>query len=443
MSSSLQHPPALVRATDVELGRDADTGGAGLLRGRPGEGACPSPTDVERVGCRDPFDPGPKGRRELFAAIRADLPRRANRPHSLRAPPAIFAKRRFGLISIASSTKSRVTSACRSARPTSSTGHYADAGLPRRAAREAARRAVRLHGAFAWACEEKARLASKGEDNEQTYRFTQRIEAEERAVETAALVIASTRQEVREQYELYDHYQPDRMQVIPPASDLSRFSPPGASWARPAIAAELDRFLTDPRKPMVLALARADERKNFEGLVRAFGETEGTPGDGEPDHHRRQPRRHRGDECRAAPRPDAHSVVDRPLRPSTARWPIRSTTTPPTCLSSIGSPRRRRALFVNPALTEPFGLTLLEAAATGLPLVATNDGGPQDIIGTCKNGLLVDVLDSKAIGEAIRDAFERPGALDPLVGGRSHRGARETIRGTVTRPVTFKRSAKS
>ena len=26
---------------------------------------------------------------------------------------------------------------------------------------------------------------------------------------------------------------------------------------------------------MVLALARADERKNFEGLVRAFGETEG------------------------------------------------------------------------------------------------------------------------------------------------------------------------
>jgi len=52
----------------------------------------------------------------------------------------------------------------------------------------------------------KMRLESKGEASEQTYRFTQRIEAEERAVETAALVIASTRQEVREQYELYDHY---------------------------------------------------------------------------------------------------------------------------------------------------------------------------------------------------------------------------------------------
>ena len=62
-------------------------------------------------------------------------------------------------------------------------------------------------------------------------------------------------------------------------------------------------------------------------------------------------------------------------------------------------------LFVNPALTEPFGLTLLEASATGVPLVATNDGGPQDIIGTCQNGLLVDPLDSKAIGEAILDAL--------------------------------------
>ena len=39
-----------------------------------------------------------------------------------------------------------------------------------------------------------------------------------------------------------------------------------------------------------------------------------------------------------------------------------------------------RGVFVNPALTEPFGLTLIEAAACGLPIVATEDGGPTDII---------------------------------------------------------------
>jgi sucrose-phosphate synthase len=61
----------------------------------------------------------------------------------------------------------------------------------------------------------------------------------------------------------------------------------------------------------------------------------------------------------------------------------------------------RRGVFVNPALTEPFGLTLLEAAASGLPVVATQDGGPQNIIGACKNGALVDPLDTEAIGRAI------------------------------------------
>ena len=67
---------------------------------------------------------------------------------------------------------------------------------------------------------------------------------------------------------------------------------------------------------------------------------------------------------------------------------------------------KRRGLFVNPALTEPFGLTLLEAAACGLPMVATDDGGPRDILARCDNGLLVDVTDL----EALQDGLERAGA---------------------------------
>ena len=66
----------------------------------------------------------------------------------------------------------------------------------------------------------------------------------------------------------------------------------------------------------------------------------------------------------------------------------------------------RRGLFVNPALTEPFGLTLLEAAACGLPMVATDDGGPRDILARCDNGLLADVTDR----EALQDALECAGS---------------------------------
>ena len=63
-------------------------------------------------------------------------------------------------------------------------------------------------------------------------------------------------------------------------------------------------------------------------------------------------------------------------------------------------------VFVNAALTEPFGLTLIEAAACGVPVVATDDGGPRDIIGNCRNGILVDVSDSKNIANAINKIID-------------------------------------
>ena len=44
-------------------------------------------------------------------------------------------------------------------------------------------------------------------------------------------------------------------------------------------------------------------------------------------------------------------------------------------------------------MTEPFGLTLLEASSCGLPVISTDDGGPKEINLKCKNGLLVDVTD--------------------------------------------------
>jgi sucrose-phosphate synthase len=85
----------------------------------------------------------------------------------------------------------------------------------------------------------------------------------------------------------------------------------------------------------------------------------------------------------------------------------------------------RGGVFVNPALTEPFGLTLLEAAASGLPLVSTEDGGPRDIVANCRNGELVDPLDPEAIAAALLaliDDRERwqTCATNGLAGVREH-----------------------
>jgi sucrose-phosphate synthase len=81
--------------------------------------------------------------------------------------------------------------------------------------------------------------------------------------------------------------------------------------------------------------------------------------------------------------------------------------------------------FVNAALVEPFGLTIIEASACGLPIIATNDGGPVDIVAKCASGILVDAASSRNIGAAIREMLVdhekwRSYSRNGIKGVRSH-----------------------
>lgn len=254
----------------------------------------------------------------------------------------------------------------------------------------------------------RERLLAKGlrpESIEGQYHLSQRIEAENIALDNAALVVASTQQEVEVQYSRYDNYQPARMVVIPPGIDLERFHPPLAGEVVDAtIRCEIERFLADPTKPMILALARPDPRKNLAGLLRAYAETPGLRElanlvliAGTRDDvltMEKGPRRVLSEIMFLVDRYDLYGHVAYPKQhrsedvPRLYRWAAQT-----------------RGVFVNPALTEPFGLTLLEAAASGLPIVATNDGGPQDIIKYCRNGRLIDPLDTARLGATLYDVL--------------------------------------
>jgi glycosyltransferase involved in cell wall biosynthesis len=59
-------------------------------------------------------------------------------------------------------------------------------------------------------------------------------------------------------------------------------------------------------------------------------------------------------------------------------------------------------LFVLPSLAEPFGLVLLEAMALSKPVIATNAGGPREIVADGSTGLLVPPGDPLAMAHAIR-----------------------------------------
>jgi len=235
---------------------------------------------------------------------------------------------------------------------------------------------------------------------EKRYNITQRIEAEEIALDTAALVIASTRQEVEQQYSLYDNYSPRSMIVIPPGVDLRRFHPPHRGWKEPPIKREVRRFLRDVRKPMILAISRPDARKNIATLIRAYGQSErlrelanlvivaGTRDDIETAEK------------------EARSVLTELLL-EIDRWDLYGSVAYPKTHKPDDIPdlyrlaAQTKGIFINPALTEPFGITLLEASASGLPIVATEDGGPRDILARCKNGFLIDPLDVEGMSDAL------------------------------------------
>jgi sucrose-phosphate synthase len=67
-----------------------------------------------------------------------------------------------------------------------------------------------------------------------------------------------------------------------------------------------------------------------------------------------------------------------------------------------------RGVFTNIALQEPFGLTIIEAAAHGVPTVATQNGGPVDILTTLHHGVLVEPTDSDAVAAALLKILTNP-----------------------------------
>ncbi|MEB3231832.1 MAG: HAD family hydrolase, partial [Leptolyngbyaceae bacterium] len=256
----------------------------------------------------------------------------------------------------------------------------------------------------------RQRLLANGlssDDIDQRYNMLRRIEAEEMTLTTAERVITSTNQEIEKQYELYDCYQPERMRVIPPGTDLTLFYPPkGKEWDT-AIAQEIRRFLQEPDKPLILALSRPDARKNIGALVDAYGSSQ-----------RLQERanllivagnRHdisEMDEGAQEVLTDLLVAIDRYDLYGKVAYPKHHQADEVPVIYRMAS--LSQGVFVNPALTEPFGLTLIEAAASGLPIVATEDGGPRDIIRNCNNGILIDPLDSDTIVDALLKLLENP-----------------------------------
>ena len=385
----------LIRTHNLELGRDADTGGQtkyviDLVR------ALGERDDIERVDLVT--------RRVIDSAVSDDYARPIEtlsdkvRIVRINAGPEEYLPKEQLWDHLDSFTDNLTNWLNEQPRmPDLVHSHYADAGYV--GMHLASLLGIPLiHTGHSLGRDKRKRLLARGlsrEKIERTYNIERRIDAEEEILANADLVITSTHNEIEEQYELYNYYDPRRMAVIPPGTDLKQFYPP-QEGGKFGFASHLVRFLNEPGKPLILLLSRPDERKNILTLIEAYGESPALQ--------------------KAAnlliivgSRDD---IRDMDAGAQSVLTNILLLVDSYDLYGKVAIPKRHRAdevpeiyrlaaasggVFVNPALTEPFGLTILEAAASGLPVVVTENGGPVDIIANCHNGELVDPLDKAAI----------------------------------------------
>lgn len=291
--------------------------------------------------------------------------------------------------------------------------HYADAGFV------AARVKERLGIPFIFTGHSLGRIKLSSMGSAGAAILDRRIVIEEAAIAAADGIIASSRDEAEVQYAAYDCYDPGRIRVIAPGSDLDAFA---RAAPDPVVDAEIGRFLTDPTKPVILAIARPVTKKNLAGLVHAYGRSPALQARAnlvivagnrdaidalEPEI--------------AANMRELLALIDRYDLYGKVAYPKHHA--PDQIPAYYAHARTRRGVFANPALNEPFGLTLLEAAASGLPVVATDSGGPNDIVEGCGNGVLVDPRDPDQIGDAILAILDDDARWDryALAGARAVR----------------------
>ena len=234
--------------------------------------------------------------------------------------------------------------------------------------------------------------------------------------------ITSTRQERLEQYghrayrEAVDVHDDNRFMVVPPGVNLAIFgsdaTAPDEQQTRRNIDEHLARDLDSDRVglPVVVASSRLDPKKNHFSIVEAFATDR-------------------------ALRESANLVVltgalDDPLRSDDGASvgelevlrPIRELISSADLEGSVaafalpGQQRlaaayrylaERKSVFCLTALYEPFGLAPLEAAAAGLPLVVTRNGGPSESLveGGTEYGVLVDPGDANSVATGLNRAL--------------------------------------
>lgn len=277
-------------------------------------------------------------------------------------------------------------------------------------------------------------------DSESEYHFACQFTADLVAMNAADFIITSTYQEIagREdsvgQYESYrtftlpglyrvvdgiDMFDP-KFNIVSPGADPHVYFPYYKSERRLlGLHGEIEELIfgpndqrsfgqfADPDKPLLFTMARLDRIKNIAGLVEWFGS--------DPEL------RERANLLVIAGHVDATQSTDREEQAQIARMhalfeqyelhdQVRwlGTHLEKTLAGELYRfIADRRGIFVQPALFEAFGLTVIEAMESGLPTFATMYGGPLEIIEHGVSGFHIDPNHGEETTRALVSFLER------------------------------------
>ena len=276
-------------------------------------------------------------------------------------------------------------------------------------------------------------------DKEQDYHFSIQYTADIFSMNKSDFIITSTLQEIigtpdtMGQYESYQFFtMPDLYQVasginlfapkfnvIPPGVDEELYFPyyekekriehKWKQWENRLFYDESkDIFgkLDDPDKPPIFTMARFDKIKNITGLIHAYGMSKklqkscnlifaaGTI--------------HIEDSSDIEEKSEitkAYDLIERFNLHGKVRW------LPSINKLDTGEVYRiiadHKGFFVQPALFEAFGLTIIEAMASGLPTFAPKFGGPLEIIEYGISGFLLNTSKPELISKSLENFIDQ------------------------------------
>jgi len=275
---------------------------------------------------------------------------------------------------------------------------------------------------------------------EEKYHFSCQFTADLIAMNHSDFIITSTYQEIAGSAETVGQYESHQAFTMPGlyrvVNGIDVFDPkfnivsPGADMSIYFPFTETDRRLTslhgaieellfnpaqtdehigsiDKSKPILFTMARLDRVKNLTGLVELFAKNE-----------KLRNLAHLvivGGEINAAKSKDReevkeiekmHSLIEEYKLQHNFRW-IRSQTNRVRNGELYRYIADSHGAFVQPALYEGFGLTVVEAMTSGLPTFATSHGGPAEIIENGVSGYHIDPYHPDEVGEVIAAFFEK------------------------------------